>query len=89
MWGGASANIPHLEGDVAELFSDFEQWVQGTADRGDTSGLEVVLLVCRSLPRTTGRRLQLENRKNIGTAYEVSMSTVRSVSGLAVDVLNC
>lgn len=79
---------PHLQEDVADLFTHFEEWVQSAATRGKTLGLEVVLLVRGRLPRVTEIAMRYHHMlQRTGTCL-VSISMVRSVSGFDIDVLN-
>lgn len=50
-------DVPHFEEDVAELFADFEQWVQRATVRWETFGLEVVLFEFCGFPRAAGEHV--------------------------------
>lgn len=62
--------------------------MKSAAIRGYTLGFEVVFFEDRCLPFTTGSRCQIiVDNFDVVDTNDVNMSTVRSVSGFAVDVL--
>ena len=82
------SDLPHLEEDVAHLLSHLQQGMECTAIRIYAFCFEIVLFELCCFPGTTIQdRIQWEGKKGRRHAYDVSISTVRSVSGFAVEVL--
>jgi hypothetical protein len=79
-------NAPHLQEDIPDFFSDFEKRVKRSSISLSTLGVKVVFFEGGCLPGSP-EKIQMEQSKN-RDAYDVNISTVKSVSGLAVEVLN-